>query len=172
MSLWVRIYCRGEVIWQPPFAAASGPTSVYMLKPCSLRDAPSQELSSGGALEPLFCLEGGCFTSLPCAAETFSDMHCHLRLFLPNPSLLLSLPRCQTSVMSEGFSWWLLLPPSLIFTGISLQQNYCTSDDICLLVNPKLHQCFLIIPLFTCASCTPAIQFSLDIFLGHHSHNP
>lgn len=85
------LYCKRVVSWQPPFAAPSGPTSVHAkaLLPtgCSQpmtklrRCTGARYLALHGAPLP-----GHLGTGVSCWPEIFSEMHDHLRLFLPDPS--------------------------------------------------------------------------------------
>ena len=60
-----------------------------------------------------------CLETLRRPGPSFSELHCGLKLFLPNPSIPLSFHRCQTALWPEGLSLSTPVPFPLSFTGLS-----------------------------------------------------
>lgn len=165
-----------QVSWQPLFAARSGPASVHdeALPPTGCSQPMTKLRGCTGArylASHWAPLPGHLGAGVSCWPEIFSELHGHLRLFLPDPS---SSPS-PSQVPDLHHVWWISLtipdPSPLYFHSQFLATNplhFGFHHGVCFLENLKLHRHFLSIPLFICVLCTPATQFSLDVFIEHH----
>lgn len=104
-------FCRKKgSSWQPPPAAPSGATLAYELKPRSSWTVLCQQVSTKGARPGHFQPTWG----------SSNGQH-----VLPSPRLAES---CRVIITGPGSPCPTLLPLPFLFTGVTPQQTYCTSD--------------------------------------------